>query len=67
MDNKAIAAKIVAANPADTEGEIYEGEVAEEADEDGLNYAAEDIIAAFEAKDPGMMKDAIRNFVEMCK
>lgn len=35
--------------------------------EEGLNQAAEEAIAAFDAKDPVALKDALRSFIDMCK
>jgi hypothetical protein len=40
---------------------------AESQEDEGLNYAADDVMAAIEAKDPQMFKDALCSFIELYK
>lgn len=69
-DKKAIAAMIVskAKKPEEVDMNPYPDEMPEDEEaEMGLDVAADDLMAAFEAKDPSMIKAALKSFVEMCK
>ena len=47
-------------------GKGPEGEEGGDMEGEGLDTAAEDILAAIESKDPQALKEALRSFYEMC-
>jgi hypothetical protein len=69
---KSVAALIVAKGKPKDEGagpiEDMEPMYDEGAEDDpGLDVAVEDMMAAFEAKDPRGLKSALMSFIEMCR
>lgn len=66
-DAKSIAARIVESRPLEEEESLLSwGEEEEEVDEEGLDVAVEEILAAVTASDPVALKEALKAFVEQC-
>lgn len=70
---KAVSIIIAKAGKRDEKGnqeppemDEMESEENESGDMEGLNMAAEEILAALDAKDPKALAEALKSFMEMC-
>lgn len=64
---KGLAAIIIAAGkPKVEKKEAEEAEESEEVDESGLDAAAEEVLAAIKSEDAEALKEALKDFVDIC-